>query len=220
MLFHGFSLLYVAMESVTSRGMHTVHSERGEDSLCLFSPPALFYLYTLPPPSFLSSFLLPLLVIPSSSSLFLPPLSRSLLPSFLFSPSPLLPLLSFPSLFLLLSLSQTLSHPSLFSQSKVGEFLQLAGSTLLSFLEAYRDSAPPDETHPEAQFVLALCGTITSEIAVMLTVHGYHHCHLIGVDLDIAASTYGRDFLCNCEDGTRLIDTLCSVLGTTPLGQQ
>lgn len=48
-------------------------------------------------------------------------------------------------------------------QSKVGEFFHLTGSTLVSFLEAYHDSTPPNETHPEAQFVLALCGTITSK---------------------------------------------------------
>ena len=33
---------------------------------------------------------------------------------------------------------------------------------------------------------------------------------------DIAASTYGRDYLANCEDGRKLIDTLCSVAASTP----
>ena len=157
LLVHGVCLFNVAMESVTSRGMHTVHPEWGTS-------------------------LLPFLPSPPS-------------------PSPPLPLM----------------------QSKVGEFLQLAGNTLVSFLEAYRDSAPPNEVHPEAQFVLALCGTITSEVpmfllAALISSFPFPPSLLPSplLSLDIAASTYGREFLCSCEDGRRLIDTLCSVLGTTP----
>ena len=45
------------------------------------------------------------------------------------------------------------------------EFLALAGSTLQSFLATYGRGEMPGETSEEAQFVLALCGIITSERA-------------------------------------------------------
>ena len=51
----------------------------------------------------------------------------------------------------------------LFLQSKVSEFLQLVSSTLQSDLATYSDSGMPDEGSEEAQFVLALCGIVTSE---------------------------------------------------------
>ena len=49
----------------------------------------------------------------------------------------------------------------LFSQSKVTEFLGLVSSTLQSYLAAYSDDLPNEESE-EAQFILALCGIITS----------------------------------------------------------
>ena len=49
-------------------------------------------------------------------------------------------------------------------QEKVSEFLRLGASTLQSYLDTYADSLP-DEASLESQFVLALCGTVTSETA-------------------------------------------------------
>ena len=45
----------------------------------------------------------------------------------------------------------------------VSEFLQLAASTLQSYLDTYTTESLPNESSLESQFVLALCGTITSE---------------------------------------------------------
>ena len=56
------------------------------------------------------------------------------------------------------------------SQSKVQEFLALTGSTLQSFLATYGRGEMPGETSEEAQFVLALCGIITSEGATIMGV--------------------------------------------------
>ena len=46
-------------------------------------------------------------------------------------------------------------------QSNVGEFLELVGSTLQSYLATYSDELPGEDSE-ETQFVLSLCGTVTS----------------------------------------------------------
>ncbi|XP_064393333.1 heat shock factor 2-binding protein-like isoform X2 [Halichondria panicea] len=82
---------------------------------------------------------------------------------------------------------------SILSGSKVSEFLELVSSTLQSFLAAYTEDLPSEESD-EAQFILALCGIVTN----------------------IAASAYGRDYLSESGNGRVLIDMLCSVLSTAP----
>jgi hypothetical protein len=52
-------------------------------------------------------------------------------------------------------------HFNFLFQSQVDEFLQLVSSTLQSYHATYTDGLP-GETSEEAQFVLALCGIITS----------------------------------------------------------
>ena len=47
-------------------------------------------------------------------------------------------------------------------QAKVAEFLQMVTSTLESYLATYKEDVP-QELADETQFVLALCGIITSE---------------------------------------------------------
>ena len=47
-------------------------------------------------------------------------------------------------------------------QSKVEEFLGLTCSTMQSYVDAYHNDWPQEETN-ESGFILALCGTITSE---------------------------------------------------------
>ena len=49
-------------------------------------------------------------------------------------------------------------------QSKVDDFLQLVSSTVQSFQVTYSDGVP-QESSEEVQFVLALCGIITSNKA-------------------------------------------------------
>lgn len=56
---------------------------------------------------------------------------------------------------------QMLTYTCKHTQSKVSEFLQLGATTLQSYLDTYTDSLP-EEGSLESQFVLALCGTITS----------------------------------------------------------
>ncbi len=112
----------------------------------------------------------------------------------------------------------------------MGKFLELVGCTLLSFLEAYQDSGPPDDANSESQFVLSLCGTITSMNSCMIKVIPFSLSVLIRGNvcrtifftssLDIAASTYGRDFLSHSEDGKGLMDIFCSVLVSAPMGPQ
>ena len=46
-------------------------------------------------------------------------------------------------------------------QTKVEEFLALVSTTIESYLQSYSDEVPV-ETSEETQFILALCGTITS----------------------------------------------------------
>ena len=46
-------------------------------------------------------------------------------------------------------------------QSKVEEFLGLTCTTVQSYVDAYRNDWPQEETN-ESNFILALCGTITS----------------------------------------------------------
>ena len=54
-----------------------------------------------------------------------------------------------------------------FSQSMVNEFLRLVSTTLQSYLATYSDGLP-EESSEEAQFVLALCGIITSRCQYLL----------------------------------------------------
>ena len=49
-------------------------------------------------------------------------------------------------------------------QSKVEEFLGLTCSTMQSYVDAYHNDWPQEETN-ESGFILALCGTITSEFS-------------------------------------------------------
>lgn len=56
-------------------------------------------------------------------------------------------------------------------QSKVPEFLALVGNTVVSYLSTYGSDAPEDNSE-DAQFVLSLCGTVTSESpAISLSNH-------------------------------------------------
>lgn len=87
---------------------------------------------------------------------------------------------------------------SILTGSMVSEFLQLAASTLQSYLDTYTTESLPNESSLESQFVLALCGTITN----------------------IAASAYGRDFLSTREEGRALIDVLCTSLAEAPTGSE
>ncbi|XP_052278088.1 heat shock factor 2-binding protein-like isoform X2 [Dreissena polymorpha] len=77
--------------------------------------------------------------------------------------------------------------------TKVDEFLSLVSSTLGSYVAAYRADWPKDSTE-EAQFILALTGTITN----------------------IAASAYGRDVLCTNTMGRQVLDTFITVLTEAP----
>ena len=103
----------------------------------------------------------------------------------------------------------------------MGEFLQLVGVTVESFLSTYEQDLPAENSE-EVQFVLSLCGTVTSEggregqrkegrggrKAPM-----YHSTSLT----DVAASAYGRDFLSTHPEGKALLETLSSVLSSSPL---
>ena len=64
-------------------------------------------------------------------------------------------------------------------QSKVSEFLELVSSTLQSFLAAYTEDLPSEESD-EAQFILALCGIVTSEWACV--------CYLVVASHDRASA--------------------------------
>ena len=114
----------------------------------------------------------------------------------------------------------------------MNEFLGLVSSTLQSYLAAYSDDLPSEESE-EAQFILALCGVITSTCvcgrgvgmvsvnrnlcvdceSAQLSVPPPPHTH---THTDIAASAYGRDYLAGCESGRVMIDMLCSVLANAP----
>ena len=58
---------------------------------------------------------------------------------------------------------QTMLHCCLIMQAKIAEFLSLVGNTVVSYLSTYGSDAP-EETSDDAQFVLSLCGTVTSEL--------------------------------------------------------
>ena len=53
-------------------------------------------------------------------------------------------------------------------QSNVGEFLELVGSTLQSYLVTYNDELPAEDSE-ETQFVLSLCGTVTSRLLTLIS---------------------------------------------------
>ena len=66
-------------------------------------------------------------------------------------------------------------------QSKVGEFLRLVGVTLQSYMATYRDGGLEEDSE-ESQFVLALCGTITSKCEQYRSPcvsYWYRLCHLV-----------------------------------------
>ncbi|XP_052792100.1 heat shock factor 2-binding protein-like [Mya arenaria] len=80
--------------------------------------------------------------------------------------------------------------------TKVDEFLSLVSSTLASYVSAYREDWPRDDTE-ETHFILALCGIITN----------------------IAASAYGREFLCTNPTGKEILDTYIKALSDAPQGK-
>ncbi|XP_065914564.1 heat shock factor 2-binding protein-like isoform X1 [Dysidea avara] len=84
---------------------------------------------------------------------------------------------------------------AMLAKSNVGEFLELVGSTLQSYLATYNDELP-DENSEETQFILSLCGTVTN----------------------MAASAYGRDYLAKKPEGQSLIDLYCTTLSEAPTG--
>lgn len=96
----------------------------------------------------------------------------------------------------------------------------------------YSDELPP-ESSEEAQFVLALCGIITSKqrgtIVHTACLHlpkvQYKHLGLVvtrnySIPIDIGASAFGRDYLSTNEAGHALIDVFCSILAETPISAQ
>lgn len=111
----------------------------------------------------------------------------------------------------------------------MSEFFELISGTLESYLTTYSGDMP-DEESQETQFILALCGIVTSKLSLghlaCLVTHKIqlHPSHTLvflyfSVSLDIAASPYGRDYLANGVEGRALIDILCSVLASSPNGQ-
>ncbi|XP_041373795.1 heat shock factor 2-binding protein-like [Gigantopelta aegis] len=78
--------------------------------------------------------------------------------------------------------------------TKVDEFLCIVSSTLESYVSAYKEDWPQEQSE-ELSFILALCGVITN----------------------VAASAFGRDFLVSNENGRHLIDTFVSFLTEAPL---
>ena len=58
---------------------------------------------------------------------------------------------------------QAMLQCCLIMQAKIAEFLSLVGNTVVSYLGTYGADAP-EETSDDAQFVLSLCGTVTSEL--------------------------------------------------------
>ena len=55
-------------------------------------------------------------------------------------------------------------------QTKVDEFLSLVSSTLESYLQAYKEDWPQDGME-ETQFILALCGIITSKLTAVSEIY-------------------------------------------------
>ena len=55
-------------------------------------------------------------------------------------------------------------------QAKIAEFLSLVGNTIDSYLSTHSTDAP-EENSEDAQFVLSLCGTVTSESPAGLLSH-------------------------------------------------
>ena len=71
-------------------------------------------------------------------------------------------------------------HIHTYIQSMVSDFFQLGASTLQSYLDAYNTDTLPDECSLESQFVLALCGTITSKIIDVCIYVCMHACVCLG----------------------------------------
>ncbi|CAH1797078.1 unnamed protein product [Owenia fusiformis] len=86
---------------------------------------------------------------------------------------------------------------SMLAEAKIDDFLQLVGSTVETFSNTYKNDTPQPENSEETQFVLSLCGIVTN----------------------IAASSYGRDFLMTKPAGSGLVDTFINVLAETPRQQ-
>ncbi|XP_064618332.1 heat shock factor 2-binding protein-like [Liolophura sinensis] len=72
-------------------------------------------------------------------------------------------------------------------------FLSLVPSTLESYLSAYKNDWPKEDS-PESKFVMALCGTVTN----------------------IAASAFGREFLMNSPRGVQLVETCLKTVAEAP----
>ncbi|XP_023932960.1 heat shock factor 2-binding protein-like [Lingula anatina] len=83
------------------------------------------------------------------------------------------------------------SIQSILAGSKSQEFLDMACTTLDSFLATYREDIPQGQTE-EVHFVCALCGIITN----------------------ITASSYGREFLISKKQD--VVDTFVNVLSEAP----
>ncbi|KAK3098454.1 hypothetical protein FSP39_019603 [Pinctada imbricata] len=88
------------------------------------------------------------------------------------------------------------SIKSILVGTKVDEFLNLITNTLTSYITAYKEDWPKEESD-ETQFIWALCGIITN----------------------IAATAYGRDFLISNQHGKALMETFITVLGEAPTGK-
>ncbi|KAL8568769.1 hypothetical protein ACOMHN_003174 [Nucella lapillus] len=86
------------------------------------------------------------------------------------------------------------SIAALLGGSQVEEFLGLTCSTINSYVEAYHNDWPSEDTN-ESRFILALCGTVTN----------------------IGASAYGRDYLMGSESGHRLVDAFLAFISQAPL---
>ncbi|XP_071094675.1 heat shock factor 2-binding protein-like [Haliotis cracherodii] len=83
---------------------------------------------------------------------------------------------------------------TLLSGTKIDDFLSLVTSTVESYVSAYKDDWPQEQSD-ESGFILALVGIITN----------------------VAASAYGRDFLISRDSGRHLVDTFTNFLADAPL---
>ncbi|XP_046544415.1 heat shock factor 2-binding protein-like [Haliotis rubra] len=83
---------------------------------------------------------------------------------------------------------------TLLSGTKIDDFINLVTSTVESYVSAYKDDWPQDQSD-ESGFILALVGIITN----------------------VAASAYGRDFLISRDSGRHLVGTFTNFLADAPL---
>ena len=104
-------------------------------------------------------------------------------------------------------------------QAKVDDFLELVSSTVQSFHSTYSDGLP-QESSQEVQFVLALCGTITSKQPIKPLMNRITPIPIPVLFIDIGASGFGREYLSSHATGHTLIDVFCSILSETPISSQ